>query len=304
MLVTGKEILVKAREGRYGVGAFNFVNMEILQVLLQAANEERSPIIIQATEGAVKYVGLPFLKGFASIINEVAQVPAALHLDHGQSLDTVKKVIDAGFTSVMIDASHHDYEENIRITKEVVEYAHSKGVTVEAELGTIGGEEDGVEAKHIIYTEPETAKDFVERTGVDYLAIAIGTSHGAYKFQGEAKLNFEILDKIKEMIPIPLVLHGASSIPHDAVQRINDNGGNVQDAHGVDDVTMSEAVSRGISKVNTDSDLRLIWTGSVREVLMKKPEVFDLRKIISPARENLVNYIKHRMQVMGSSGKA
>ncbi|MFT4303044.1 MAG: class II fructose-1,6-bisphosphate aldolase [Candidatus Woesearchaeota archaeon] len=304
MLVTGKEILVKAREGKYGVGAFNFVNMEVLQILLQAANEEKSPIIIQATEGAIKYVGFPIMKEFADAINNISEVPVALHLDHGLSLDTIKKVIDVGFTSVMIDASHHDFEENIRITKEVVEYAHSKGVTVEAELGTIGGEEDGVESKHIIYTEPEKAKEFVDKTGVDYLAIAIGTSHGAYKFKGESNLNFDILDKIRETIPIPLVLHGASSIPKDAVERVNKYGGQVNDAAGVDDATMAEAVLRGISKVNTDSDLRLIWTGSVRQVLQEKPDVFDIRKIVGPARENLLQYVKHRMKVMGSSGKA
>jgi fructose-bisphosphate aldolase class II len=260
MLTRGDVILKKATEKGYGVGAFNFVNMEILQVLLQAANEEGSPIIVQTTEGAIKYMGLPFIKGFVETVKEIAKVPVAFHLDHGQSIDTVKKVIDAGYTSVMIDGSKYDFEENIRITRDVVNYANGKDVSVEAELGTIGGEEDGVESKHIIYTDPEKAKEFVERSGCHSLAVAIGTSHGAYKFKGKAELNFDVLDKIREIVDIPLVLHGASAIPIDAVAKINNHGGDIEEAYGVDDETMRKAIDHGISKVNTDSDLRLIWT--------------------------------------------
>lgn len=303
MLVTGKEILVKARNEKYGVGAFNFVNMELLQVIMQAANQEKSPVIVQASEGAVKYMGLPFLKNFVNTIKEISTVPVAVHLDHGQSMESVKKAIECGFTSVMIDASKYSFQENIKITKEVVDYAHKHGVSVEAELGTIGGIEDNVEAKEIIFTDPEKAREFVEKTGCDYLAIAIGTSHGAYKFKGKTNLNFEILDKINNMIDIPLVLHGASSIPQDAIQRINNFGGKIENAYGVDNENIKTAVEKGISKINMDSDLRLIWTGSVREVLQNKPEEFDLRKIIGPARENILQYVISKMQIMNSSGK-
>jgi fructose-bisphosphate aldolase, class II len=278
--------------------------MEILQVIRQAANEEKSPVIVQVSEGGIDYMGIPFLKGFISSIKEISKVPVAVHLDHGQSMESVKKAIDCGFTSVMIDASKYSFDENIRITKEVVEYAHAKGVSVEAELGTIGGVEDNVEAKEIITTDPEKAKEFVDKTGCDCLAIAIGTSHGAYKFKSKTELKFNILEKINNIIDIPLVLHGASSIPAYAIEKINNFGGKIENAFGVDDESMQKAVKMGISKINTDSDLRLIWTGSVREVLQTKTSEFDLRKIIGPARENILQYVKHRMKVMGSSGKA
>lgn len=304
MLMTSKKILDKARKGKYGVGAFNFVNMEMLQAIIQAANEEKSPVIVQTSEGAIKYMGDAYLKGFVKAIKETAKVPIALHLDHGLSAEMVKKAISLGYTSVMIDGSKFTYDENIKVTKEVVRIAHSKGASVEAELGTIGGAEDNVESKKIIYTDPSQAADFVKKTKCDTLAVAIGTSHGAYKFKGETKLNYDIVDKIMAKVKVPLVLHGASSIPADAIDRINKYGGKLEETHGVDDESLKKAISHGISKVNTDSDLRLIWTGTVREVLASKPEEFDLRKIIGPAKDNLVAYVKRRMQIMGSSGKA
>lgn len=304
MLTNNVEILKRAKNEKYGVGAYNFVNMEMLQTIIQAANEEKSPLIACVTEGAIKYMGWSYLKAFIDVVKTDCQVPVSIHLDHGQTPDVIKKCIEIGFTSVMIDASHCDYEENIKKTKEIVDYAHKFDVSVEAELGTIGGTEDNVTAKHIIYTDPEVAKDFVEKTGCDTLAVAIGTSHGAYKFTEKTELNYEILEKITDKIDIPLVLHGASSIPEEAVNRINDNGGDIQKTCGVDDDSIKKAIEHGISKVNTDSDLRLIWTGSVREVFTTKPSEFDIRKLIGPARANLVEYLKKRMQTLGSSGKA
>ncbi len=304
MLTTSKNILTKATKGKYGVGAFNFVNMEILQAVIKAANEEKSPIILQASEGAIKYMSDAYIIGFIEAIKKDCKVPVAVHLDHGLSFDMVKRVISLGFTSVMIDASKYDFEENVRLTQKVVKYAHARGVSVEAELGTIGGTEDNVTAKEIIYTEPEKAKEFVKRTGCDCLAVAIGTSHGAHKFKGKANLAYDILKEIRKIVKVPLVMHGASAIPADAVNRINRNGGKVEKACGVDDISMKKAVRLGISKVNTDTDLRMIWTGSVREVLKKDKGQFDLRKILGPARDNLVEYVKKRMKVMGSSKKA
>lgn len=304
MFTTSREILEKATAEKYGVGAFNIVNMEMLQVVLQAANEEKSPVIIQASEGAIKYMGFPYLKAFIQVIKETATVPVAMHLDHGQSLEMVKNCIDVGFSSVMIDASHYDFEENIRITKEVVDYSHQFGVSVEAELGTIGGVEDNVASKEIIYTEPDKALEFIERTGCDTLAVAIGTSHGAYKFKGKSHLAIDILDKIKEKVSNPLVLHGASNIPQDALKLINSYGGDIESAHGVDADSLKEAIAHGISKINTDSDLRLIATGQIRKVLTEKKDIFDIRKILSPAREEVLIYLKERMRLMGSSGKA
>jgi fructose-bisphosphate aldolase, class II len=304
MLTNNVEILKRATEGKYGVAAFNFVNMEMLQTIVQAANEEKSPLIACVTEGAIKYMGWSYLKAFIDVIKSDCLVPVAVHLDHGQTPEIIKKCIEIGFTSVMIDASHYSFEENIQKTKEIVDYAHQYNVSVEAELGTIGGVEDNVESKHIIYTDPEVAHEFVEKTGCDTLAVAIGTSHGAYKFTEKTDLNYDILKKIKEKVNVPLVLHGASSIPEDVVTKINKYGGDIKQSCGVDDDSIKKAIENGISKVNTDSDLRLIWTGSVREVFAEKPSEFDLRKLIGPARENLVQYLKKRMQTLGSSGKA
>lgn len=304
MLTNNVEILKRATEGKYGVGAYNFVNMEMLQTIIQSANEEKSPLIVCVTEGAIKYMGWSYLKSFVDVIKSDCNVPVSIHLDHGQTPDIIKKCIEIGFTSVMIDASHYSFEENIQKTKEIVDYAHQYNVSVEAELGTIGGVEDNVESKHIIYTDPEVAHEFVEKTGCDTLAVAIGTSHGAYKFTEKTDLNYEILKEIKEKVSIPLVLHGASSIPEDIVTKINKYGGDIKQSCGVDDDSIKKAIENGISKVNTDSDLRLIWTGSLREVFAEKPSEFDLRKLIGPARENLVKYLKKRMQTLGSSGKA
>jgi fructose-bisphosphate aldolase class II len=304
MLVTGKEILEKAKKGKYGVGAYNFVDMEILQTIIQAANEEKAPLIVQITEGGLSYMGSGFVKAFIDVIKSDCTVPVAVHLDHGLSFESAKKCIDLGFTSVMIDASHEPFEKNIEITKKVVDYAHSKNVSVEAELGTIGGAEDNVESKHIIHADPAKVEEFVKKTNVDYLAVAIGTSHGAYKFKGKTELDYNVLHEIKKKVDIPLVLHGASAIPKDVVEKINKYGGSIKDSQGVDDDSLKKAIAGGISKINTDSDLRLIWTASVREVFATKPEEFDLRKIIGPARTNIISYLRQRMKILGTSGKA
>jgi fructose-bisphosphate aldolase class II len=304
MITTGKEILDKARKEKYGVGAYNFVDMEILQSIIQAANEEKAPLIIQISEGGLKYMTDDFVRCFISVIETETKVPTAIHLDHGTSFVTVKKCIDLGFTSVMIDASHETFEKNIEITKQVAAYAHGKKVSVEAEIGTIGGTEENISAKHIIYSDPSQAEEFVKRTGIDYLAVAIGTSHGAYKFEGKTELNYSVLDDIAKRLSIPLVLHGASSIPKEIVDKINRYGGEIKNAHGVTDDSIKKAISKGICKINTDSDLRLIWTATVREVLATKPDEFDVRNIVGPARDNLIKYLVQRMRTLGTSGKA
>jgi len=305
MLVTNKEILTSAMAGKYAVGAFNIHNLESLLAVTTAAEEEKSPVIVAVTPSAIKYAGLPYLVRLVKTAAQQASVPMSLHLDHGRDVETVKNCIDAGFTSVMIDGSHLNFEENITLTAKVVRLAHVKGVSVEAELGRLAGvEEVAVEEREAILTDPEAAKEFVQRTGVDALAVAIGTSHGAYKFKGEPKLDFERLTEIKRRVNIPLVLHGASSVPAWIIEKATRYGAQLAGARGIPDESIKEAIRLGITKINIDTDLRLAFTATVREVLATAPAQFDPRKILGPAREAMKHVVKSKMRLFGSSGKA
>lgn len=307
-LVTTKEMFRKSMEEGFAIGAFNVNNMEIIQAIVDAAAEANSPVILQASASAIKYAGINYLMKMVEAAAEVhPNIPIALHLDHGPDFDTCKMCVDAGFTSVMIDGSKYDFEENVRITKEVVDYAHSKGVVVEAELGKLAGIEDdvNVDSKDAMYTDPEQAEEFVRRTGCDSLAIAIGTSHGAYKFKGEAKLRFDILKEIKKRIPnTPIVLHGASSVIPELVEMCNTYGGDIPGAKGVPDEILLEAGRLGVSKINVDTDLRLAMTAAIRKVFVEEPNAFDPRKYLTPARELIKKTVKHKMvDVFGSENK-
>jgi fructose-bisphosphate aldolase class II len=305
MLVTNKDVMVPARSGAYGVGAFNINNLETLLAVTEAAVEEKSPAIVAVTPSAIKYGGLAYLARMVKTAAESAPVPISLHLDHGDGYETVSKCVAAGFTSVMIDASHLDFEENIRLTKRVVELAHPKGVSVEAELGRIAGvEEKTVEEKEAILTDPDSAKDFVARTGVDALAVAVGTSHGAYKFKAEPKLDFERLKAISQKVALPLVLHGASSVPSWITEKATKYGAQLSGAKGIPESHIKKAVSLGISKINIDTDLRLAFTATVREFLANSPKEFDPRKILGPAKEAMKEVVRSKMRLFGSSGKA
>lgn len=307
-LVTTKEMFEKSMKEGFAIGAFNVNNMEIIQGIVDAAAKENSPVILQVSSGAIKYARIPYLKKMIEAALEEHDIPIALHLDHGPDFETCKMCIDNGFTSVMIDGSKYDFEENVALTKKVVDYAHSKGVVVEAELGKLAGIEDDVNVAEsdAMYTDPEQAKEFVERTGCDSLAIAIGTSHGAYKFKGEAKLRFDILHKIKELIPnTPIVLHGASTVIPELVELCNNNGGNIPGAKGVPDEMLHQASVEGVSKINVDTDLRLAMTGAIREVFNNSPEVFDPRKYLGAARDVIAETVEHKIRdVFGSSNKA
>lgn len=307
-LVTTKEMFEKSMKEKFAIGAFNVNNMEIIQGIVDAAAEQKSPVILQASSSAIKYARINYLmKMVEAAMEEHPEVPVAIHLDHGPDFETAKMCIDNGFTSVMIDGSKYDFEENVALTKKVVDYAHSKGVVVEAELGKLAGIEDevNVSEKDAIYTDPEQAKEFVERTGCDSLAIAIGTSHGAYKFKGEAKLRFDILAKIKELIPnTPIVLHGASTVIPELVDMCNKYGGNIPGAKGVPDEMLHEASLSGVSKINVDTDLRLAMTSEIRKVFAEEPGVFDPRKYLAPARESIKKTVEHKIRdVFGSSNK-
>ena len=286
-LVTTKEMFKKSMEEHFAIGAFNVNNMEIIQGIVDAAAENKSPVILQASSSAIKYARVGYLmKMVEAATEEHPEVPIALHLDHGPDFETCKMCVDAGFTSVMFDGSKYDFEENIRRTKEVVDYAHAHGVVVEAELGKLAGIEDdvNVDASDAMYTDPEQAKEFVERTGCDSLAIAIGTSHGAYKFKGEAKLRFDILAKIKELIPnTPIVLHGASTVIPELVEMCNKYGADIPGA-------------KGVSKINVDTDLRLAMTAQIRKVFAEEPSAFDPRKYLTPAREEVKNTVSHKIK--------
>ncbi len=303
MLVTLKHILNKANKGNYAVGAFNINNMEITQAIINAATAQKAPVILQTSEGALAYAGIDYLYCLAH--NAAKQkVPVALHLDHGRDLELIKKCIKAGWTGIMYDGSHLPFEENIKNTKKVVQWAHKKGIGVEGELGTIGGAEEKIIARQIIYTDSDAAVEFVEKTGVDALAIAIGTSHGAYKFEGSARLDLHLLKVIKEKLNMPLVLHGASGVPVWLVTQAARFGAQLGKPEGVPDEQITEAVKNGINKINTDTDLRLAFDAAVRKFLAEKPEDFDPRHILSPARELIQQVVEHRIQLFGSSGKA
>ena len=301
-IVSTKEMFEKSMKEGFAIGAFNINNMEIIQGIVDAASSQNSPVILQASSGAIKYARINYLMKMVEAAAEETNIPIAIHLDHGPDFETCKKCIDAGFTSVMIDGSKYSFEENIEITKKVVEYAHSKGVVVEAEL-----EDDvNVSNEDAKYTDPMQAKEFVERTGCDSLAIAIGTSHGAYKFKGEAKLRFDILDEIKKEIPnTPIVLHGASTVIPELVEMCNKYGAEIPGAKGVPDEILREASVRGVSKINVDTDLRLAMTGSIRKVFSEEPSTFDPRKYLEPAREKVRETVEHKIRdVFGSSNKA
>lgn len=306
-LIGPKEMFAAAYAGRYAVGAFNVNNMEIVQGIMQAASEEKSPVILQVSSGARSYAGQKYLmKLVEAALAEDPSVPVVVHLDHGSSFELCRDCIDGGFTSVMIDGSHHSFEENIAVTKRVVEYAHAHGVWVEAELGRLAGVEEDVSSEHSIYTDPDQAVEFVERSGCDSLAIAIGTSHGAYKFKGEAKLDFERLEKIGSLMPgYPLVLHGASSVPQEFVEMCNTYGGKVAGAAGVPEELLRKAAGMAICKINIDTDIRLAMTASIRKQLAEHPEEFDPRGYLKPARQAVKDMVQHKIKhVLGCSGKA
>ena len=307
-LVTTKEMFKKSMEEGFAIGAFNVNNMEIIQAIVDAAENQKSPVILQASSSAIKYARINYLMKMIEAATENSDIPIAIHLDHGPDFETCTMCIDAGFTSVMIDGSKYDFEKNVALTKKVVDYAHERGVVVEAELGKLAGIEDEVNVSEsdAMYTDPDQAKEFVLRTGCDSLAIAIGTSHGAYKFKGEAKLRFDILAKIKEKIPnTPIVLHGASTVIPELVEMCNKYGGNIPGAKGVPDEILNEASKSGVSKINVDTDLRLAMTASIRKVFAENPEAFDPRKYLLPAREKITEIVEHKMRdVFGSAGKA
>ena len=305
--VTSKEMLKKAYEGGYAVGAFNVNNMEIIQGITMAAQQERSPLILQVSAGARKYASQSYLLKLVEAAMEETGLDICLHLDHGENFEICKACVDGGFTSVMIDGSKHSFEENIRITREVVEYAHDHGVTVEGELGRLEGVEDDVvvSAEESSYTDPNQVEEFVRATGVDSLAIAIGTSHGAYKFKGEAKLRFDILEEVSKRLPgFPIVLHGASSVMPEYVEIVNQYGGKMAGAQGCPEDMLRKAASMAVCKINIDTDLRLAMTATIRKYFVEHPDHFDPRQYLGPAREAIKEVVSHKMQcVLGSSGR-
>jgi fructose-bisphosphate aldolase class II len=307
-LVTTTEMFRKAYEGKYAVGAFNVNNMEIIQGITEAAKEEQAPLILQVSAGARKYAKPVYLLKLVEAAIEDTGLPIALHLDHGEDFEVCKSCIDGGFSSVMIDGSKHSFEENIAVTKKVIEYAHERGVVVEAELGTLAGIEDdvNVSAENAKYTDPVQAVEFIERTGCDSLAIAIGTSHGAYKFKGAARLRFDILEKISKLKPgFPIVLHGASSVPQEFVEFCNKFGGNIPGAQGVPEEMLRQAAGMGVCKINIDTDLRLAMTAAIRKHFAENPAHFDPRQYLGPAREAIKLMVRHKIKdVLGCNGKA
>lgn len=304
-LVTSKEMFKKAYEGHYAVGAFNVNNMEIIQGIVDAAKEEESPLILQVSAGARKYAKHAYLVHLVQAALEDTDLPIVLHLDHGADFDICKACVDGGFTSVMIDGSKYPFEENIEMTKRVVDYAHNKGVVVEAELGKLAGVEDAVKvnAKDATYTDPDQAVEFVERTGVDSLAIAIGTSHGAYKFKGKPELDFARLEKITNMLPgFPLVLHGASTVIPEFVEECNKYGGKLAGAQGVPEDMLLKAGKYGVCKINIDTDLRLAMTASIRKFMVEHPDQFDPRGYLGEGRKAIQAMVAHKMRdVLNSS---
>ena len=309
-LVTTTDMFKKAYEGGYAIGAFNVNNMEIVQGITEAAGELKSPLILQVSKGARAYANHTYLVKLVEAALIENDIPIALHLDHGPDFETCKACIDGGFTSVMIDASHYDFEKNIEITRRVVDYAHERGVVVEAELGKLAGVEDDVKVADAdaAYTQPDEVEEFVSRTGVDSLAIAIGTSHGAFKFKPGQKpqLRFDILDEISRRIPnFPIVLHGASSVSQEYVKIIQANGGNLADAIGIPEEMLRQAARSAVCKINIDSDLRLAMTAGVREVLWNNPAAFDPREYLKVGRANVKAVVAHKIKnVLGSDGKA
>jgi len=305
MLVTNKDLMLPALQKAYAVGAFNISNLESLLAIVEAAVEEKSPVIVAVTPSTIEYAGLAYIEKIVKTAAKSAPVPMSLHLDHGKDMETVSKCLKAGFTSVMIDGSHLKFEENVALTKRVVDLAHPKSVSVEAELGRLAGiEESTVKEREAVLTDPEAAEEFVERTDVDTLAVAIGTSHGAYKFKGEPKLDFERLKLIRRKVSIPLVLHGASSVPSWIIEKAVKYGAELGGAKGIPEEHIRKAISLGIAKINIDTDLRLAFTATVREFLVKSPKEFDPRKILGSTKEAMKVVVRHKMSLFGSSGKA
>ena len=304
-LTTSKEMFAKAYDGGYAVGAFNVNNMETIQGIVEAGVECRSPLILQVSNGARKYAKMVYLKKLVEAAVEDSGLPICLHLDHGARFELCKQCVDDGFTSVMIDASKLPFDQNIELSKKVAEYAHARGVVVEAELGTLAGVEEHVSNKYGCFTNPDEVEEFVSKTGVDSLAIAIGTSHGAFKFKGEAKLRFDILEEIAGRLPkFPIVLHGASSVPQQFVRIINENGGNMSGAQGVPEEMLRKAAMSAVCKINIDSDIRLACTATIRKYLNDNPAHFDPRQYLSPAREAIKQMVKHKiLNVLGSNDK-
>ncbi len=307
-LVTSKEMFRKAYEGGYAIGAFNVNNMEIIQGITEAAKEENAPLILQVSAGARKYAKHIYLMKLIEAAIEDTGLNICVHLDHGEDFEICKACVDGGFTSVMIDGSKYPFEENIRLTKQVVDYAHEHGVVVEGELGRLAGIEDAINVseKDAAFTDPGQVEEFVKRTGVDSLAIAIGTSHGAYKFKGEPRLRFDILEEVQKRLPgFPIVLHGASSVVPELVDTINKYGGQMPGAKGVPEEMLRKAASMAVCKINIDSDLRLAMTASIRKYFGENPGEFDPRKYLGPAREAIKAVVKHKIRnVLGCSGKA
>jgi fructose-bisphosphate aldolase class II len=306
-LVTSTEMFQKAYKGGYAIGAFNVNNMEIIQGITEAAKEEKAPLILQVSAGARKYAKHVYLMKLIEAAIEDTDLPICVHLDHGEDFEVCKSCIDGGFTSVMIDGSKHPFEENIKITKQVVDYAHAKGVVVEGELGKLAGIEDAVNVsdKDASFTDPGQVEEFVKRTGVDSLAIAIGTSHGAFKFKGEPRLRFDILEEVQKRLPnFPIVLHGASSVIPEFVEMINKYGGQMPGAQGVPEAMLRKAASMAVCKINIDSDLRLAMTASIRKHFVEKPGDFDPRQYLAPGREAIKGLVKNKIvNVLGCNNK-
>jgi fructose-bisphosphate aldolase class II len=301
-----KEMLEDADRKGYAVGAFNINNMETVHAIIEGAVELRSPVIIEVSEGAVRYMGMKMAVSMVRTLAEEVPIPVALHLDHGKNMETIEDAIRCGFSSVMIDASEKPYDENVRITKSVVEKSHDAGVSVEAELGRLPGSEDDltVEEREAFLVDPDMAGSFVQETGIDFLAPAVGTSHGAFKYEGESKIDFERLRLVKSKTNVPLVLHGASSVNRRLVEEAQKQGLEIEGAKGLNDDVLKRAVKEGINKVNTDTDLRIAFTTAVRRVLKEDPSVFDPRKILGPGKDFMREIVKERIGVLGSAHKA
>jgi fructose-bisphosphate aldolase class II len=295
----------KAYDGGYAIGAFNVNNMELLQAIVDAGTEERSPLILQVSAGARKYARQEYLIHLVKAAMETTDIPVALHLDHGDSFELCKACVDGGFSSVMIDASHFPFDENVALTKKVVDYAHAKGVPVEAELGKLTSTSDEPGAREAVYTDPDEVVEFVKQTGCDSLAISIGTSHGAYKFKGEATLDFPRLEKIQNLLPgYPIVLHGASSVPAELVEICNKYGGKLPGTRGVPEEFLARAAKMAVCKINVDTDLRIAMTGAIRKAFAENPSEFDPRKYLGPAREAVKQVVKGKVKLFGCAGKA
>lgn len=304
MFADTKKLLLKAQKGNYAIAHFNINNLEIMQGVVAAAAKLKAPLILATSEGALAYAGMNYLYALAETAAEEKKIPLALHLDHGKDMKIIQKAIQKGYSSVMIDASQYPFEKNVSLTKKMVSLAHRKGVAVEAELGTIGGAEDSVSARKIIYTDPVKAKEFAERTGCDFLAVAIGTSHGAYKFAGKAALRQDLLQQIRKTVSVPLVLHGASGVSPSVVKIAEKYGADLSGVRGVHDVQIKTAIRNGITKINTDTDLRIAFDAAVRKALQSAPKDFDPRHILAPARDLIQTVAEKRIRLFGSVGKA